>query len=311
MTAATEACITVEAQGARQRLDRYLAERGEWGSRAQVQRLISDGHVRLDGQVVKPATVLRAGQRIEVHLVPQTVTEGYKPEPIPLAVLHEDDWLLVIDKPPGLVVHPAPGHWGGTLVNALLHHWRGTRPGLDPARPGIVHRLDKDTSGVLVIAKDGATLADLGHQFRRREVEKQYLAFVWGRLRDATGTITAPIARHPVARQRMAVRRGGRDALTTFEVIERYPHVTLLRLFPKTGRTHQIRVHLATIGHPIIGDAVYGRGRARAVQVPAMRQALHAEQITFRHPHSGVRVRYRAPLAADLQILRRACSNAA
>jgi 23S rRNA pseudouridine1911/1915/1917 synthase len=264
--------IAVDAGGARQRLDRYLAARGKWGSRSHVQRLISAGLVRLDGQLVKPGTVL--------------------------AILYEDEWLLVIDKPPGLVVHPAPGHWRGTLVNALLHHWQGARSGLDPLRPGIVHRLDKDTSGVLVIAKDAATLADIGAQFRKREVEKQYLAFVWGRLRSQSGTITEPIGRNPVHRKRMAVRRTGRAAVTSFEVVERFPSATLVRLFPKTGRTHQIRVHLAAIGHPIVGDAVYGGTRKRQLRVP--RQALHAERITFRHPRTGARVSFAAPLAEDL-----------
>ena len=205
------------------------------------------------------------------------------------------------------MVHPAPGHWRGTLVSALLHHWRGPRPGLDPLRPGIVHRLDKDTSGVLVIAKDAATLADLGAQFRARSVEKQYVAFVWGRLRRQSGTISEPIGRNPTQRKRMAVRHGGRAAITAFEVCEELEGVTMLRLFPKTGRTHQIRVHLAAIGHPIVGDAVYGRSRARASVPLIQRQALHAERLTLRHPHTGGRVSFVAPLADDLVALRRRC----
>jgi 23S rRNA pseudouridine1911/1915/1917 synthase len=294
--------IAVDAGGAQQRLDRYLAARGKWGSRSHVQRLIAAGLVRLDGQSVKPGAVLRYGQIIEIHDVAPALPPGIEPEPIPLVVLHEDDWLLVINKPPGMVVHPAPGHWRGTLVNALLHHWQGARPGLDPLRPGIVHRLDKDTSGVLVIAKDAATLADIGAQFRKREVDKQYLAFVWGRLRNQTGTITEPIGRNPVHRKRMAVRRTGREAVTSFEVVERFPNATLVRLFPKTGRTHQIRVHLAAIGHPIVGDAVYGGTRSRQLRVP--RQALHAEKISFRHPRTGTRVSFMAPLAQDLVAVR-------
>ena len=178
-------------------------------------------------------------------------------------------------------------------------------------RPGIVHRLDKDTSGVLVIAKDAATLADLGTQFRNREVEKQYVAFVWGRLRRHTGTISEPIGRNPTHRKRMAVRQGGREAITSFEVCEQLDGVTMLRLFPKTGRTHQIRVHLAAIGHPIVGDALYGRGRTRPGGAFIQRQALHAERLTFRHPHTGLRMSFVAPLAADLVALRRRCSPAA
>ena len=304
--------LTVDARSARQRLDRYLAAQGAWGSRSQVQRLIAEGAVRVDGQPVKAGTVLRSGQTIDVQSSPSPgVPAGVEAEAIALAVLYEDEWLLIIDKPAGLVVHPAPGHWRGTLVSALLHHWRGPRPGLDPLRPGIVHRLDKDTSGVLIIAKDAATLAALGAQFRRREIEKQYLAFVWGRVRSQRGTISEPIGRNPVHRKRMAVRRGGREALTAYEVVERYDEVTLVRLFPKTGRTHQIRVHLAAIGHPIVGDAVYGRSRVQSGRVLLSRQALHAARIVFTHPHTGARVAFTAPLPADLAALRESCATTA
>ncbi len=303
--------LTVDERGARQRLDRYLAAQGKWGARSQVQRLIREGLVRVDGQSAKAGTVLRRGQSIDVHVAPPALPEGIEPEAIPLDVLYEDEWVLVINKPPGLVVHPAPGHWRGTLVSALLHHWRGPRPGLDPLRPGIVHRLDKDTSGVLVIAKDAATLADLGAQFRRREVEKQYVAFVWGRPRRQTGTITEPIGRNPTHRKRMAVRHGGREAVTAFAVCEQLDGVAMLRLFPKTGRTHQIRVHLAAIGHPVVGDAVYGRGRSRDSGLLVPRQALHAERISFRHPRTRARVSFTAPLADDLVALRRRCARAA
>jgi len=303
--------LTVDELGARQRLDRYLAALGRWGSRSQVQRLIADGHVRLDGQAAKPGAVLRRGQTIAVEPTPPAPSADVEAEEIPLDVLYEDESLLVINKPPGLVVHPAPGHWAGTLVSALLHHWRGPRPGLDPIRPGIVHRLDKDTSGVLVIAKDAATLADLGTQFRDRQVEKQYVAFVWGRLRRSAGTISEPIGRNPTHRKRMAVHQGGRAAITAFEVCEHLDGITMLRLFPKTGRTHQIRVHLAAIGHPIVGDVLYGRGRTRPGGALIQRQALHAERLTFRHPHSGLRMSFVAPLADDLVALRRRCLPAA
>ena len=303
--------LTVDERGARQRLDRYLAALGKWGSRSQVQRLIEGGHVRVDDHPAKAGAVLRSGQTIAVEAAPApALPAGVEAEEIPLHVLYEDEWLLVINKPPGLVVHHAPGHWRGTLVSALLHHWRGPRPGLDPRRPGIVHRLDKDTSGVLVIAKDAATLADLGAQFRTREVEKQYVAFVWGRPRRQSGTISEPIGRNPAHRKRMAVRHGGREAITAFVVCEQLDGVTMLRLFPKTGRTHQIRVHLAAIGHPIVGDAVYGRGRSRASTAVIQRQALHAEQLSFRHPRTGQRMTFVAPLADDLVALRQRCSPA-
>jgi 23S rRNA pseudouridine1911/1915/1917 synthase len=297
--------ITVEARGRGERLDRYLATLGTWGSRSQVQRLISDGRVRVQGQRVKPGTLLRAGQCIDIEPGPPALPTGVEPEAIPLEVLYEDEWLLVINKPPGLVVHPAPGHWHGTLVSALLHHWQGPRAGLDPLRPGIVHRLDKDTSGVLVIAKDTETLADLGRQFRNREVEKQYVAAVSGRIARASGTIAAPIGRNPVHRKRMAVRAGGREAFTTYEVIERFTDVTFVRLHPKTGRTHQLRVHLAAIGHPVVGDAVYGR--QRQPRGALRRHALHAERLRFRHPHSGEWMTITAPWPEDLATLKRQC----
>jgi 23S rRNA pseudouridine1911/1915/1917 synthase len=303
--------ITVDAQGARRRLDHYLTALGTWGSRSHVQKLITSGAVDLDGQVPKAGALLRGGQTIDVRAVSPSIPAGVEPEAIALDVLYEDEQLLVINKPPGMVVHPAPGNWRGTLVSALLHYWRGPRPGLDPFRPGIVHRLDKDTSGVLIIAKDPATLTALGNQFRRREVDKRYLAWVWGRVRSHSGTITEPIGRNPIHRTRMAVRRGGREAVTAFEVVERCDDITLLRLFPRTGRTHQIRVHLSSIGHPIVGDAVYGRTRSRAGKVLIARQALHAEQIAFCHPGTGERVRFTAPLPADLVTLRHRCTRAA
>jgi 23S rRNA pseudouridine1911/1915/1917 synthase len=222
--------------------------------------------------------------------------------------LYEDEFLLVINKPAGLVVHPAPGHPDDTLVNALLHRWGGVIPGLEPMRLGIVHRLDKDTSGALVVAKDPTTLERLGAQFSRREIEKQYVALAHGRVRAAKAEICQPISRHPVERKRMAVRAGGRIAITRYEVIERFHDVTFVRAFPRTGRTHQIRVHLASIGHPLVADAIYGR--SRRTQLPIRRQALHAERLSFRHPRLERAVTVSAPLAADfaatLEILRAA-----
>ena len=303
--------LTVDERGIKRRLDHYLVALGTWGSRSQVHKLIASGAVLLDGQQPKAGALLRGRHTIAVRSAPPAVSVGVEPEAIALDILYEDEQLLVINKPAGLVVHPAPGNWRGTLVAALLHHWHGPRPGLDPFRPGIVHRLDKDTSGVLVIAKDAATLAALGHQFRRREVQKQYLAWVWGRVRSQSGTITEPIGRNPAHRTRMAVRRGGRAAETAFEVVERFGDVTLLRLFPRTGRTHQIRVHLTSIGHPIVGDAVYGRRRTPAGEVLMERQALHAEQIAFCHPGTGQRVRFTAPAPPDLVALRQRCAHTA
>jgi len=299
--------LTVGAPDSGKRLDRYLAALGTWGSRSQVQRLISDGRVHVQGQRVKPGTILRTGHLIEIEPGPPALPPGIEAEAIPLDVLYEDEWLLVINKPPGLVVHPAPGHWRGTLVSALLHHWQGPRPGLDPLRPGIVHRLDKDTSGVLVIAKETETLAALGQQFRNREVDKQYVAAVSGRMPRASGTIAAPIGRNPVHRKRMAVRPGGREALTTYEVIERFADVTFVRLSPKTGRTHQLRVHLAAIGHPVVGDVVYGRQRQPRRLM--RRQALHAERLRFRHPRTDEWMTVVAPWPDDLIALQHQCAT--
>jgi len=253
---------------------------------------------------------VRAGQTVEVERSVPSLPVGVVAEAIPLDVLYEDDWLLVINKPPGLVVHPAPGHWRGTLVSALLHRWQGLPPGLDQVRPGIVHRLDKETSGVLVIAKDAATLTNLSAQFRRREVEKQYLAVVWGRLRRTRGTIAEPIGRNRVHRQRMAVRAGGRVAETTFEVVKTVGDISVVRLFPRTGRTHQIRVHLAAIGHPVVGDQVYGGARRRSGHGPPLitRHALHAERLTLQHPRTGEPVTFTAQIPDDLAAL---CNAAA
>jgi 23S rRNA pseudouridine1911/1915/1917 synthase len=227
-----------------------------------------------------------------------------EPEDLPLVVLYEDAHLLAIDKPPGMVVHPAPGARRGTLVNALAHRL-GLLAGVGPAdRPGIVHRLDRDTSGVLLVARTAAALEALARQFRERSVHKRYLAIVRGRIAKASGMIDQPIGRHPVERKRMSVHgQRARAAVTRWQVAERFAEATLVRLAPETGRTHQLRVHLAAMGHPVLGDKVYGRRRSsRAVTGPACaRQALHAEELHFAHPVSGERVVVRAALPADLE----------
>lgn len=288
---------TVSPEEARTRVDRFLAGRGELGTRSQVQRLVAEQRVRVDGRIVKTAALLRSGQVVRVERVTAALP-ALRPRAIDLDVLYEDDYLLVINKPAGLVVHPAPGHADDTLVNALLHRWGEVHPGLEPSRLGIVHRLDKDTSGALVVAKDATTLEHLAKQFSRREIEKQYVALAHGRIRSAKGEIRQPISRHPVERKRMAIRSGGRAAVTSYEVIERFPDTTLVRLYPETGRTHQIRVHLTSIGHPIVADVIYGR--SRWTSLPLRRQALHAERLSFQHPHLSRAVTVVAPLAADI-----------
>lgn len=279
------------------RLDRFLAADGVLGTRSQVTRLIADGRVRVGGRAVKAGTVLRAGDQVVAeHPLPPPIRA--EAEAIPLEALYEDDWLLAINKPAGLVVHPAPGHWRGTLVSALLHRWGTSGAGFDRERLGIVHRLDKDTSGVLLIARTADALAELGRQFRSREVEKCYLALVSGVPRRASGVVDQPIGRHPVQRKRMAVRPRGRAAVTRYEVIESFDRAALVRAYPETGRTHQIRVHLAALGHPVIADPLYARTH-RQPDVGMTRQALHAESIRFRHPSSGAPLDIVAPLAAD------------
>lgn len=299
----------VPREAAGQRLDRVLAAFVEVGTRAQAHRLLAMDRVRLDGVARKPSYLVRGGERLEVELPPPPPSV-VAPEALPLTVLHEDAVLLAIDKPPGMVVHPAAGVRSGTVVNAILHRL-GVLAGVGPAdRPGIVHRLDRDTSGVLLIARTPQALEHLARQFRERTLEKRYLALVHGHVDPGCGTIDRPIGRHPVERKRMAVRRaGGRRAITHWRVLERLPGTTLLELRPETGRTHQIRVHLAALGHPIVGDPVYGRRPRPAPGVAAAiaallaacpRQALHAAAIRFEHPTAGTRVTIAAPCPADL-----------
>jgi 23S rRNA pseudouridine1911/1915/1917 synthase len=296
--------LVVPADAAGMRLDRFLSTAPGVGTRSQAKLLIDAGCVRVDGAARRNARPLRAGARVEVEL---RVAEplAVEPEALPLRVLYEDEHLLAIDKPAGMVVHPAPGARRGTLVNALAHRL-GALPGAGaPERPGIVHRLDRDTSGVLLVARTVAALEALARQFRERTVEKRYLAVVRGTLTPATGRIDRPIGRHPRERKRMSVRsRRGRAAITRWAVVERLPGATVVRLAPETGRTHQLRVHLAAAGHPIVGDRVYGARRAGRDAVPAFpRQALHAEEIGFTHPASGARLLVRAPLPPDIEDL--------
>lgn len=300
MPAADES-FTVDGAARLRRIDRYLADQGALGSRARVQRLIAAGLVRVDGVVVAADTSVRPGQVITVSgRLAEEAPRVAVAEALPLTILYEDDAILVVDKPAGMVVHPAAGNVAGTLVAAVLHHWRGPRPGLDPLRPGLVHRLDKDTSGVVVIAGNATVLADLAAQFRARTVVKEYLAVVWGRPAPAAGTVDAPLGRHPVDRKRMAVRDDGRPALTRYEVVTSGAGMSVVRAWPKTGRTHQIRVHLATLGTPIVGDAVYGGRRREGAPAGLARQALHARRLTLRHPETGATMTFEAPLPEDL-----------
>jgi 23S rRNA pseudouridine1911/1915/1917 synthase len=285
-----------------ERLDAYLA-RLSGLSRARVQRLIADGHVLVGGHPQKSHHRVRASERIRLRL-PPAVPLTLRPEAIPLDILYEDDELLVANKPAGMVVHPGAGRVTGTLVHALLAHCRSL-PGIGGVeRPGIVHRLDRDTSGVLVVAKTESAHQSLSRQFQARVVKKRYLALVHGDVRRDTGRIEAAIGRRQHDRKRMGVRReGGREARTAFRVIRRLPGMTVLQLDLETGRTHQIRVHLAHIGHPVLGDRVYGgrreRRRTSAQASRPDRQMLHAWRLGFHHPRTGAWLEITAPIPED------------
>ncbi len=281
------------------RLDAWLALEMPDLSRSQWKTLIQDGRVAVNGGRCKPNHKLKAADEIKWS-IPEPASGAVLPEEIPLDILYEDEAVLVLNKPPGLVVHPAAGNESGTLVNALLFH--------DPVfegveRAGIVHRLDKDTSGVMVVAKSEAALAELQRQFKARETEKEYLALVWGDPPPG-GRIETLIGRHPAHRKKMAVlTEDGRTAISNYESLERFSETALVRVRIETGRTHQIRVHLAHLGHPIVGDSVYGRARKHRLPVTPERQMLHAARLAFTHPASGKRLSFEAPLLNDMQQL--------
>lgn len=283
-----------------QRLDRWLAARLPAHSRTEVQRWIREGLVRVNGRASKPGYRLETGDVVEVDVPEPEPYEEVRPEPIPLTILYEDEDILVVDKPAGMVVHPAPGHSSGTLVNAILHHCPDLEGVGGARRPGIVHRLDKDTSGLILVAKNDRAHRELQRQFQAREVDKAYLALVEGHLQPKVGRIEAPIGREPRQRKRMAVVQGGREAVTEYTVLAHYDAYTLVDVHPRTGRTHQIRVHFAFIGYPLAGDTVYGRRKQR-LKPWLKRLFLHAHRIRFRLPRTGEWVDFTSPLPPDLQ----------
>ena len=310
----TPAEFRVKARMVGKRIDAYLASRFPDYSRSVIQKVIDAGAVLVNGEVPKPSYKVRQDDVIRVWL-PELADPAPAPEDIPIPVVFEDESLVVVDKPPGMVTHPAKGNWGGTLVNALQFHFDALSTVGGEGRPGIVHRLDRDTSGLLVVAKDDRTHKDLAAQFESRSVVKEYLALVRGEPTRDSDYIERPIGFHPTDREKMAIRRpedGGKEAVTYYEAAERFRGFALVRCRPRTGRTHQIRVHLAHIGHPILADKAYS-GRARltlgdllgpdapdADRVLLDRQALHAHALRFRHPRTGRELSLTAPLPGDM-----------
>jgi len=292
------------------RLDTYLTSQIQTWSRARLQRLIENEDVVVNGRRAKASYRLRKGDEVEVELV-VSPAEIFEPQNIPLQIVHEDESLIVVNKPAGLVVHPAAGIHSGTLANALAFHFQNLPASAGSIRPGIVHRLDRDTSGLLVVAKTEAALENLSDQFRDRTVFKSYIALVHGRVDNSSGRIDQPLARDPGNRTRMAVVRGGRSALTLYKVRKHYHRFTLLDVELKTGRTHQIRVHLTWLHHPVVGDETYGGGRDNNIQDARLRSMvrnlgrhfLHAERLTITHPMTGERVEFEAQLPNELSDL--------
>ena len=293
------------------RLDAWLAARRDELSRSRWQDLIRDGNVRVNGDTRKPNYAVRPGDEVSYD-IPEPKPVEILPEDIPLDILHEDADMIVINKQPGLVVHPAPGHDAGTLVNALLHHCKDLKGIGGEARPGLVHRLDRDTSGVLVVAKTQEAMVSLARQFKSRTTKKEYLALVRGVPRPSGGMIRTMIARDPNDRKKMTTKvRDGREAISHYEVEERFGVLaSRVRVRIETGRTHQIRVHMTHIGHPVLGDDTYGHIKAGVLPIEPARQMLHAWRLTIKHPGTGEPMTIEAPLHADFLAMEKALREA-
>lgn len=276
------------------RIDRYLAEQCPEFSRSYLQKLLKEQKVTADGRPVKANYKIQPGAEIQVE-IPDMEVPDIRPEDIPLDILYEDEHLLVVNKPKGMVVHPAAGHTEGTLVNAVMAHCGDNLSGINGVlRPGIVHRIDKDTTGALVICKEDAVHRDLAEQLKEHSIKRRYRAIVQGNLKEDEGTIEGPIGRHPTDRKKMAINyKNGKDAVTHYKVLERFGQYTYIECRLETGRTHQIRVHMTSIGHPLLGDTVYGSSKN---PFHLQGQTLHAMILGFRHPVTGEYIEFEAPL---------------
>lgn len=285
---------TVSEQSEALRVDKYLSEVFPDYTRSFLQKLIRDGNVRINGKPIKSSYKVRAGESLEIQ-IPDVSEPDILPENLPLDILYEDEDLLVINKPKGMVVHPSPGHYEGTLVNALMYHCKDQLSGINGVlRPGIVHRIDMDTTGSLLVCKNDLAHNELAKQLKVHSITRKYKAIVHGVLQEDEGTVNAPIGRHPVDRKKMAInRKNGKEAITHYRVLKRYRQFTYLECELETGRTHQIRVHMSSIGHPILGDAVYGPSKC---PYRLQGQTLHAQDIGFLHPRTGVYMEFSAPL---------------
>ncbi len=297
------------------RLDLFLADHLPSVTRAKIKRLVDENYVTIDEKPCKAGHIIKPGEVVTVYF-PTVKIDHIEPEDIPLDIIYEDDDLMVVNKPPGLVVHPAYGNMSGTLVNALLAHCQKLSSVAGDKRPGLVHRLDKDTSGLLVVAKDDVTHVELSRQLSQRKIEREYRAIVWGRLKTDSGTVSAPVARSPKDRTKMQINADGKHAVTHYKLLKKFHMMSLVKLNLETGRTHQIRVHMSSIGHPVFGDKTYGgRGHQlagrnhqdtvliRELLKKYIRQMLHARTLAFVHPRQKELVRFDSPLPADMQAL--------
>ncbi|MBU1087797.1 MAG: RluA family pseudouridine synthase [Candidatus Omnitrophica bacterium] len=283
------------------RLDKWLADKlAKDLSRSDIKKLIEQGNINLNGLVVKPNHKIKPGDWITIILEEKPAAQGLVAANIPIDIIFEDKYIIVVNKPAGLVVHPAAGHFNDTLVNALSFYCKNLSDINGPMKLGIVHRLDKDTSGLLVIAKDNKTHRNLANQFKKHTIEKTYVTIVQGSVNYDEGVIDAPLSRNPFNRKKMSVSHASsRQAVTRYKVLKRFANLSLLEVYPQTGRTHQIRVHMAHLGYPILGDSTYNK--AKGIKGLILRQALHAEKIRFKHPHTAKIVEFKAKIPDDIR----------